>query len=331
MDRILLGHGSGGSLMHELIREYFVPSFDLKEAGDSAILNLNPHNIAFTTDSYVISPIFFPGGNIGELAVFGTVNDLSVSGAMPLFLTAGLIIEEGFSMEDLKRIISSMAEAARKAEVKIVAGDTKVVNRGKGDGIFINTAGIGLLYDGINISPRNIRKGDVVIISGEIGNHGMAIMAERNGISFDPPLKSDTAPLNDLVKNMIAVSKEIRFMRDPTRGGLATTLKEAAIESNRCIKIKEEAIPVPPQVTGACELLGLDPLYIANEGILVAIVSREDAEKVLMIMRQHPLGRKAAIVGEVDDEPQGMVLLETSIGGSRILEMLQGEQLPRIC
>lgn len=331
MNRILLGHGSGGSLMHDLIREYLAPSFDLDGLGDSAILNLNPHRLAFTTDSYVVSPLFFPGGNIGELSVYGTINDLSVSGADPLFLTAGLIIEEGFPMDDLKRIISSMAEAANSAGVRIVAGDTKVVNKGKGDGIFINTSGIGLLYEGLSLSARNIKKGDLVIISGEIGNHGMAIMAERNGISFDPPLRSDTAPLNDLVRNMVKVSREIRFMRDPTRGGLATTLKEVALESGLCIRIKEDLIPVPQQVVGACELLGLDPLYIANEGVLIAIVSEGDAKNILLRMKEHPLGRKAAIIGEIDESPQGMVLLETSIGGSRMIEMLQGEQLPRIC
>lgn len=331
MDRILLGHGSGGSLMHDLIRKYLAPSFGLEEMGDSAILSLNPHKIAFTTDSYVVYPLFFPGGNIGELSVYGTINDLSVSGAMPLFLTVGFIIEEGFPMDDLKRIVSSMAEAAKNAGVKIVSGDTKVVNRGKGDGIFINTAGIGLLYEGVNISVKNIKKGDLVIISGEIGNHGMTIMAERNGLTFDPPLKSDTAPLNDFVKSILEVSKEIHFMRDPTRGGLATTLKEIAIESGLCIKIKEEKISVPQQVMGACELLGLDPLYIANEGILLAIVSSKEAEKVLFTMRQHPLGSKAEIIGEIDDSASGMVLLETSIGGTRIIEMLQGEQLPRIC
>lgn len=331
MNRILLGHGSGGSLMHDLIREYLAPSFDLEGLGDSAILNLNPHRLAFTTDSYVVSPLFFPGGNIGELSVYGTINDLSVSGAEPLFLTAGLIIEEGFPMDDLKRIISSMAEAANKAGVRIVAGDTKVVNKGKGDGIFINTSGIGLLYEGLNLSARNIKKGDLVIISGEIGNHGMAIMAERNGISFEPPLRSDTAPLNELVRNMVKVSREIRFMRDPTRGGLATTLKEVALESGLCIRIKEDLIPVPQQVVGACELLGLDPLYIANEGVLIAIVSEGYAKNILLRMKEHPLGRKAAIIGEIDESPQGMVLLETSIGGSRMIEMLQGEQLPRIC
>lgn len=331
MNRILLGHGSGGSLMHDLIREYLAPSFDLDGLGDSAILSIKPHRLAFTTDSYVVSPLFFPGGNIGELSVYGTINDLSVSGAEPLFLTAGLIIEEGFPMDDLKRIISSMAEAANKAGVRIVAGDTKVVNKGKGDGIFINTSGIGLLYEGLSLSARNIKKGDLVIISGEIGNHGMAIMAERNGISFDPPLRSDTAPLNELVRDMVKVSREIRFMRDPTRGGLATTLKEVALESGLCIRIKEDLIPVPQQVVGACELLGLDPLYIANEGVLIAIVSEGDAENILLRMKEHPLGRKAAIIGEIDDSPQGMVLLETSIGGSRMIEMLQGEQLPRIC
>lgn len=331
MDRILLGHGSGGSLMHDLIREYLAPSFELEETGDSARLYINPNKIAFTTDSYVVSPIFFPGGNIGELSVYGTVNDLSVSGAMPLFLTAGLIIEEGFPLEDLKRIVKSMAEAARKAGVKIVAGDTKVVNKGKGDGLFINTAGIGLIYEGIDISPRNIKKGDIVIISGEIGNHGLTIMAQRNGISFDPPLTSDTAPLNGLIKAMIDASKDIHFMRDPTRGGLATTLKEAALESGRCIRIKEGAIPIQPQIIGACELLGLDPLYIANEGILIAVVERSEAEKIVSVMREHPLGKKAAIIGEIFDSPAGMVLLDTPIGGTRVLEMLQGEQLPRIC
>jgi hydrogenase expression/formation protein HypE len=331
MERILLGHGSGGFLMHELIREYLAPSFDLAGMGDSAILDLNPHKIAFTTDSYVVSPIFFSGGDIGELAVFGTVNDLSVSGAMPLFLTAGFIIEEGFPMENLKKIVSSMSRAAMEAGVKIVAGDTKVVNRGKGDGIFINTAGIGIIYEGVSISPKNIKKGDLIIISGEIGSHGMAIMAERNGLSFDPPLKSDTTPLNGLVKTMIEASRDIHFMRDPTRGGLATTLKEAAIESNMCIRIHEDAIPIPQQVKGACELLGLDPLYIANEGVLIAIVGRHDAERILSVMRSHPSGRKATIIGEVDDSPEGMVLLRTSIGGNRIIEMLQGEQLPRIC
>lgn len=331
MERILLGHGSGGALMHELIREHFAPSFDMTGFGDSAILQMNPHRIAFTTDSYVVSPLFFPGGNIGELAVYGTVNDLSVAGAKPFFLSAGFIIEEGFPLEDLKTIVLSMSKAAEKADVKIVAGDTKVVNRGKADGIFINTAGIGIIYDGVEISPSRIREGDKVLISGEIGNHGMAIMSHRSGITFDPPVVSDTAPLNSIVKSMLDITKEIHFMRDPTRGGLATTLKEAALESGKCIWIEEESIQVAPQVKGACELLGFDPLYVANEGVLIAIVNPGDAEPLIHAMRQHIYGVNAGIIGEVRESPKGVVLLKTLIGGTRIVEMLQGEQLPRIC
>ncbi|HET6515168.1 MAG TPA: hydrogenase expression/formation protein HypE [Thermodesulfovibrionales bacterium] len=333
MDKILLGHGSGGKLMHELIGGHFGPAFGMSGYGDSAILDIsiNPERLAFTTDSYVVSPIFFPGGNIGELAVYGTVNDLSMVGARPLYLSSGFIIEEGFSLSDLKTIVSAMAKAAEYAGVRIVAGDTKVVNKGKGDGIFINTAGIGLVPDGVEISSSRIRKGDKVLISGEIGNHGIAVMAERNGISFDPPVVSDTKPLNGLVSSMLGASKEIHFMRDPTRGGLATTLKEAAKESGLCIRIREDSLPVPGQVKGACELLGFDPLYIANEGILVAVVASADADPLISAMKRHPYGANAWIIGEVENSPEGMVLLETSIGGTRILDMLLGEQLPRIC
>jgi hydrogenase expression/formation protein HypE len=356
VDRILLGHGSGGRLMHELISEHFGPAFGMEGFGDSAIIGSSElsvrslelkreiHKIsesrspdpelprlAFTTDSYVVSPLFFPGGNIGELAVYGTVNDLAVSGAEPLYLTAGFIIEEGFPLRDLKTIVASMSAAAQKAGVKVVAGDTKVVNKGKGDGIFINTSGIGILCDGVEIAASKIRKGDKVLLSGEIGSHGMAVMSERNGITFDPPIVSDTAPLNGLVKAMLRASTEIHFMRDPTRGGLATTLKEAAAESKQCIRIKEEAVPVAPQVRGACDLLGLDPLYVANEGALIAVVASGSAEAVLAAMRGHPYGCAARIIGEVTEAPEGLVLLETAIGGTRIIEMLQGEQLPRIC
>jgi hydrogenase expression/formation protein HypE len=331
MDRILLGHGSGGKLMHDLIGEHFAPAFGMKGSGDSAIIEVPPGKLAYTTDSYVVSPLFFPGGNIGDLAVCGTVNDLAVSGAEPLFLTAGFVIEEGFPLVDLKKIILSMSEAAKKAGVKIVAGDTKVVNRGKGDGIFINTSGIGVVRDGIEITPANIKDGDTVIISGEIGSHGVAIIAERNGLTFTPPVLSDTRPLNGVVNAMFNVTEEIHFMRDPTRGGLATTLKEAALESRLCIRIREESLPVPPQVKGACGLLGLDPLYVANEGILIAIVDKSAADALLSAMQRQPYGQKAAIIGEVVESPKGMVLLETSIGGSRVLDMLQGEQLPRIC
>lgn len=331
MDRILLGHGSGGKMMHQLIREYFSPAFGIVGTGDSAIVSVPSTRLAYTTDSYVVTPLFFPGGNIGDLAVCGTVNDLAVAGAKPLFLTAGFIIEEGFPLADLKKIIASMAAAAKLAQVRIVAGDTKVVNKGKADGIFINTSGLGVLHDGTEIAASRIKAGDKVIISGEIGNHGVAIIAERNGLTFDPPVQTDSRPLNDLVRKMLDVAKDIHFMRDPTRGGLATTLKEAALESCLCIKIQEAVLPIPPQVKGACGLLGLDPLYVANEGILIAILDKQDADAVVTAMKNHPFGRSATIIGDVVDAPSGIVLLETAIGGSRIVDMLPGEQLPRIC
>jgi hydrogenase expression/formation protein HypE len=332
MDRILLGHGSGGTMMHRLIREHFAPEFELKSLNDSAVLEgINQGKIALTTDSYVVSPIFFPGGNIGDLSVYGTVNDLSMVGARPLYITAGLILEEGFPLDDLKKILSSMSEAAKKAGVKIVAGDTKVVNKGKGDGIFINTSGIGIIEEGIDIMPSKIMPGDKVILSGPIGNHGISIIGERNGLSFEPPVLSDTAPLNSLVSDMLNITKEIHAMRDPTRGGLATSLKEMATDSGYCIVIEEDLIPVPSGVRGACELLGFDPLYVANEGILVAIVSPHVAESLISVMRKHPLGKETRLIGDVQEEPSGMVLLKTSIGGTRIIEMLSGDQLPRIC
>jgi hydrogenase expression/formation protein HypE len=331
MDKILLGHGSGGKLMHALIEEHFSTAFGNTGAGDSAIVNIRTKRLAYTTDSYVVSPLFFPGGNIGDLAVCGTVNDLSVAGAEPLYLTAGFIIEEGFPLTDLKRIIASMAAAAKTSGITIVAGDTKVVNKGKADGLFINTSGIGSLDDGIAISPMNIREGDAVIISGELGNHGVAILAERNGLTFDPPITSDTRPLNSLVRAMYRASDKIRFMRDPTRGGLATTLKEVALESGLCLRIREETVPIPPPVKGACSLLGLDPLFVANEGILVAVVDPGVADHVVSAMRKHEHGKATAVIGTVDRSAPGMVLLETVIGGSRIIDMLQGEQLPRIC
>jgi hydrogenase expression/formation protein HypE len=331
LDRILLGHGSGGKLMHDLISQHFGPAFGIDGAGDSAVVNVSSPRLAYTTDSYVVTPLFFPGGNIGELAVNGTVNDLAVSGAEPLYLTAGFIIEEGFLVSDLKKIITSMSLAAEKAGVKIVAGDTKVVNKGKADGIFINTSGIGVLPGERMISASQIKQGDKIIISGEIGSHGVAVMSERNGLTFAPPVISDTRALNGLVKNMYDVSGDIHFMRDPTRGGLATTLKEAALESRLCVRIKEQALPVAKGVKGACSLLGLEPLFVANEGILIAIVQTADADKMLTVMRKHEHGSHAAIIGEISDKPIGGVLLETAIGGTRIIDMLQGEQLPRIC
>ncbi|MCL4456385.1 MAG: hydrogenase expression/formation protein HypE [Nitrospirae bacterium] len=334
MEKILLGHGSGGRLMHQLIREHLVPEFNLKELSDSAVIDLKGHSkLAFTTDSYVVSPIFFPGGNIGELAVNGTVNDLSMVGARPLYLSAGFIIEEGFPMGDMKRIISSMAEAAKNAGVRIVAGDTKVVDKGKGDGIFINTSGVGIIHDGIDLGPRHIRAGDKVIISGLMGDHGIAVMSERNGLSFEPPVVSDTAALNGLVERMFDITPNpaIRMMRDPTRGGVATTLKEIANDSGFCIGINEDGLPISSGVIGACELLGLDPLYIANEGILIAVVSPDVAATLVEEMRKHPLGKNSAIIGEVTYEAKATVLLRTSVGGTRIVDMLAGEQLPRIC
>lgn len=334
MDRVLLGHGSGGGMMHRLISERFSPAFGMRELGDSALVETSTRRLAFTTDSYVVSPIFFPGGDIGSLAVNGTVNDLAVSGARPLYLSAGFIIEEGFPLADLDTVVSSMARAASEAGVRIVTGDTKVVNRGKGDGIFINTAGVGEMPDGVTMSPKNIKKGDKVIVSGGIGRHGVAVMAERNGISTEPRVLSDTAPLNHLVEAMLkagAGQGHIRFMRDPTRGGLATSLKEAASESGLCIRIQEDLVPVPDGVRGVCELLGLDLLFVANEGTLVAVVSPEGTEDVLKAMQGHPLGAGAKVIGEVQQSPPGALVLQTSIGGSRLIELPEGEQLPRIC
>ncbi|OGW25535.1 MAG: hydrogenase expression/formation protein HypE, partial [Nitrospirae bacterium GWC2_42_7] len=316
MDKILLGHGSGGRLMHNLITDYFAPAFDMKTLNDSAVIeNQFKGRIAITTDSYVVSPLFFPGGDIGSLSMCGTINDLSVSGARPLYLTAGFIIEEGFPLDDLRKILASMKAVSEKTGVKIIAGDTKVVDRGKCDGIFINTAGFGVVEDGVDISPLNVRPGQKIILSGSIGNHGISVIAKRNGISFDPPIYSDVRPLNSLAELMLSKTKKISVMRDPTRGGLATTLKEIANDSGFCIIIDEASVKVEPGILGACELLGLDPLYIANEGILVAVVDSEDAERLVDAMKQTGEGVEASIVGEIKDEPQKGVLLKTIAGG----------------
>lgn len=332
MELIQLAHGSGGRMMHQLIKDFFVPAFDLRELGDSAVLeNTFSGRIAITTDSYVVSPLFFPGGDIGRLAVCGTVNDLAVSGATPIYMTVGFIIEEGFLVDHLKRILGSMRAASEEAGVRIVAGDTKVVDRGKADGIFINTAGFGVVGEGLDLSPKKVKPGDRVLLSGSIGNHGVSVMAERNGISFEPPLLSDVGPLNALVRRMADRTKKIRMMRDPTRGGVATTLKEIASESGCCIVIDESAIRVEPGVKGACELLGLDPLYIANEGVLIAIVDPEVAEALAEEMRKTAEGAGTAVIGEVVETPRETVLLKTNIGGIRIIDMLSGDQLPRIC
>lgn len=332
MDRILLGHGSGGKLMHELIKKYIAPVFELPSLMDSAIVSLNHlGKVAITTDSYTVSPIFFPGGDIGDLAINGTVNDLAVVGAIPLYLTVGFILEEGFPISDFERVLSSISSSSKKAGVKIVAGDTKVVDKGKGDGIFINTSGIGIVPEGIELSPLRIEVGDKVIISGSIGNHGIAVMSERNGFTFEPPVLSDTRALNGLIGDIMKeFGQFIKIMRDPTRGGVATTLKELSLESGKDILIYENTIPLHDTVKGACELLGLDPLYVANEGIFIAIVKAELAEKILQKIKSHPFGKESAIIGNVI-EGRGRVLLKTSIGGTRIVDMLPGEQLPRIC
>ncbi len=332
MEKILLGHGSGGKMMHDLVSAHFAPAFGIEGVADAAVLKFpKGARIALSTDSYVVSPLFFPGGNIGDLAVNGTVNDLAVSGARPLYLTAGFIIEEGFPMADLDRIIRSMAQAAKAAGVKVVAGDTKVVDKGKADGVFINTSGVGVVPDGVEMSAGRIRVGQKIIVSGSIGRHGVAVMGERNGLSFDPPVTSDSAPLNVLAEAMLEMPDKVAVMRDPTRGGLATTLKEFALESGLALRIDEESVPVEPAVRGACDLLGLDPLYVANEGTLLAVVEPDVSEYLLEKMRQLPAGSGATMIGEVVGMPGGAVVMSTAIGGSRLVDMLQGEQLPRIC
>jgi hydrogenase expression/formation protein HypE len=333
-DRILLAHGSGGELSHELVTSLFVEAFHnpfLDPLDDGAVLEVAGERWAFTTDSYVVTPVFFPGGDIGRLAVCGTVNDLSMSGAKPLFLSAGFIIEEGFSLSSLQTIVASMQKTAGEAGVKIVTGDTKVVNRGGADGIFINTAGIGLIPEGVNISGRYARPGDRVLLSGSVGDHGVAILSSREGLQFSTTLESDCAPLNELVAGMIEVSKKIRCLRDPTRGGLSSTLNELARQSGAGIWVEEDRIPIKEEVQGACELLGFDPLILANEGKVVAVVAEEVAEIILQRMKAHPLGRDAAIIGEVREEPRGKVILRTRIGLTRIMDMMVGEPLPRIC
>ncbi len=339
-EKILMGHGSGGRMMHELVSGHFAPAFEIEGVADAAVLDLGSDHpgsehgqvrIAMSTDSYVVSPLFFPGGNIGDLAVNGTVNDLAMVGARPLYLTAGFIIEEGFAMAELDIIIRSMASAAKAAGVKIVAGDTKVVDRGKGDGVFINTAGVGVVPAGVDLSVGRISPGDRIIVSGSIGRHGVAVMGERNGLSFAPPVISDSAPLNTLTEAILEKPGAVKVMRDPTRGGLATTLKEFAVESSLCFQIEEEAIPVEPGVGGACDLLGLDPLYVANEGTLLAVVAPDMSDYLLEKMREHPAAAGATVIGKVEKEPEGAVVLSTSIGGSRLVDYLLGDQLPRIC
>jgi hydrogenase expression/formation protein HypE len=335
--QVVLGHGSGGKLSQQLIQKFILPHFHnelLNPLHDGAAFSINNTTLAFSTDSFVVTPIFFPGGDIGKLAVHGTVNDLAMCGARPLYITAAFIIEEGLSLENLWRIVESMQNAAKAAGVTIVTGDTKVIDRtaAKRDAqIFINTSGIGLVPQGRNINPHNARPGDKIIINGLIAQHGMAIMSVRDGLEFETQITSDTAALNDLVETMFAASNEIGVLRDPTRGGVSSALNEIAQSACVGIRLDESKIPINEQVKAACEILGLDPLYVANEGKLLAFVPSKNAETVLDAMRQHPLGRESTIIGEVTNDMPGFVTMKTKVGGERVVDMLSGEQLPRIC
>jgi len=331
---VQLAHGGGGRLMRGLIEGMFLPAFaaeDVPLPHDSAVVELDGGRLAFTTDSFVVSPLFFPGGDIGKLAVYGTVNDLAMAGAKPVYLSAAFILEEGFEMDLLRRVVASMRAAADEVGVQIVTGDTKVVDRGKGDGLYVNTAGIGVVPPGVNVSPARVVAGDAVLVSGDLGRHGIAIMSVREGLSFDGALPSDCASLAGLVEALAEAGDDIHCLRDLTRGGLAAALNEIAEHARVGIELQEAAIPVAAPVAGACELLGLDPLYVANEGRLVAFVPAEAAEGVLEVMRAHSAASQPAIIGTVTDESPGMVELSGLLGGARIVDLLSGEQMPRIC
>ncbi len=333
-DKILLGHGSGGKLSHQLIEDLFLPYFSnksLKELNDAAVLDYSGQKLVFSTDSYVVDPIEFPGGDIGKIAVCGTVNDISMMGAKPLFLSAGFIIEEGLPLETLHRILASMHKSAEEAGIQIVAGDTKVVPHGAADRLFINTAGIGVPFSSNIPSGGRAAIGDQIIINGPIAEHGITVMATREGLNMDLSLQTDSAPLNGLVEKIMKVSEHIHVLRDPTRGGIATTLNEIARQSGVGICIDENKLPIAPAVASACEILGLDPLYIANEGKMLVICSPDDTSKVLEAMHGHKYGRASRIIGSVLEQPKSRVFLKTAIGGQRLIDMLSGEQLPRIC
>lgn len=334
-EQIVMGHGAGGRMSHQLIRKAFVTAFQntaLNAGDDAALVEPGLHQkLSISTDAHVVSPLFFPGGDIGKLAVCGTVNDVAMLGAKPLYLTAGFILEEGLPMDMLERVVESMRLAAEEAGVQIVAGDTKVVQKGKADGMYITTAGVGVVREGVNVSGANAKPGDVVILSGSIGDHGIAVLGARGELAFESSLQSDVAPLNHLIAAMLDACPNIHVLRDPTRGGLATTLNEIAVQSNVGILLKEETIPVHPEVNAACEMLGFDPLYVANEGKLVAIVPQEEAEKVLAVMKSTKYGESAVVIGEVFAEPKSRVLLKTTLGSTRVVDMLAGEMLPRIC
>lgn len=334
-EQIVMGHGAGGRMSHQLIQKAFLSAFDnpaLRAGDDAARLEFDLHqNLAISTDSHVVFPLFFPGGDIGRLAVCGTVNDVSMLGAYPLYLTAGFILEEGLPMETLQRVVVSMKAAAEEAGVQVVAGDTKVVQKGKADGLYITTTGVGVIRPGLTMGGAQAKGGDVIILSGSVGDHGIAVLSARNELGFESSIQSDVAPLNHLIDAMLNASNQVHVLRDPTRGGLATTLNEIATQSNVGILLNEKTIPVHPEVRAACELLGFDPLYIANEGKLVAMVAPEDVEFVLKAMRATRYGEDAVIIGEVTADPRGRVLLKTALGSTRIVDMLAGEMLPRIC
>lgn len=331
---VIMGHGGGGKLSAELVEHLFLPAFQndiLQSLGDASRLNIGDQRLAYSTDSFVVQPLYFPGGTIGELAVHGTVNDVVMSGATPLFISAGFIIEEGMALTELGAIVERMGRAARAADVAIVTGDTKVVDKGHGDGVYINTSGIGIIPDGVDIAAERARPGDVVIVSGTIGDHGMAIMSVREGLEFETRIESDTAALHTLVADILNVTKDVHVLRDPTRGGVASALNEIATASGVGISLDENKLPVNPAVAAACEMLGMDPLYVANEGKLLAIVPPEHADTVLEAVQQHPLGTQAAIIGSVVEDHPGMLTARTGIGGTRVVDMQVGEQLPRIC
>jgi hydrogenase expression/formation protein HypE len=335
-DRIVLAHGGGGRLTHQLIEKIFMPAFSnamLEQRHDGAVLPVNGARLAFTTDSFVVRPLIFPGGNIGDLAVNGTVNDLAMCGARPLYLSAGFILEEGLEMETLRTVVTSMQQAAAKANVKLVTGDTKVVDKGKGDGIFVNTSGIGLIEANVKstIGPQSVQPGDAVIVSGDLGRHGIAILSVREGLEFEAPILSDTDTVWPSVEALLNAGIEIHCLRDLTRGGLATTLNEIAADRNVCIKLEEALIPVDEVVQGACEILGLDPLYVANEGRFAVFVPAADADAALDILKKVPVSQRSVLVGRVEETPGRTVVLQSRIGGNRVIDMLSGEQLPRIC
>jgi hydrogenase expression/formation protein HypE len=335
-DRIVLAHGGGGRLTHQLIEKIFLPAFSnsmLEQRHDGAVVPVNGSQLAFTTDSFVVRPLIFPGGNIGDLAINGTVNDLAMCGARPLYLSSGFILEEGLPMETLRTVVTSMQQAAAKAQVNLVTGDTKVVDKGKGDGIFVNTSGIGVIEANVKttIGPASVQPGDVVIVSGDLGRHGIAILSVREGLEFESPILSDTDTVWPAVETLLNAGIDIHCLRDLTRGGLATTLNEIASDRNICIKLEEALIPVDEVVQGACEILGLDPLYVANEGRFAVFVPASQADQALEVMQKVPVSRSSVRVGKVEDNPGRMVVLQSRIGGNRVVDMLSGEQLPRIC